>query len=269
MIAQLYKALLGIVCMASVACSTVQSPSPKDPLESFNRSMFAFNNTLDGALLKPIAKGYTAVVPKGARECVSNVFDNLKVPFSALNNVLQGKFQAACEDMARFVINTSLGLGGCFDIASEAGIPNHREDFGQTLGHWGVPAGPYIVLPVLGSSTLRDTAALISPTDKDVVRQNINHVPTRNTAMSLRIIELRAGLLKATDALDNMDVDKYSFVRDAHLSRRQNAVYDGDPPDEEQAKDVGTDTKVVNGPNAEDVKTAADSIFSTFLKLFR
>ena len=142
--------IVALAAWLCIGCATVGAPTPKDPLESYNRSMFMANAAVDLVVTKPIARGYVAVVPAPVRECVGNVFDNLKVPFSAINNLLQGKVQAACEDIARFTLNTVFGLGGCFDIATQAGIPNHKEDFGQTLGAWGVPAGPYLVLPFFG-----------------------------------------------------------------------------------------------------------------------
>jgi phospholipid-binding lipoprotein MlaA len=231
--------LLAVAAWLCVACVSVPTPNPKDPLESYNRTMFMANAAIDIVAFKPLARGYAAVVPAPVRECVGNMFDNLKVPFSALNNLLQGKVQAACEDVARFTMNTLFGLGGCFDVATEAGIPNHKEDFGQTLGYWGVPSGPYLVLPFFGSSNVRDglsTAgqfAMKNPIDRNVVSKDIDHVPTRNSALGLNIVNTRADLLPATDALEKMGVDEYAFIRDAAIRRRQNQVYDGNPPDDD------------------------------------
>ncbi len=231
--------MVALAAWLCIGCATVTTPNPKDPLESYNRSMFMANAAFDLVVTKPIARGYTAVVPAPVRECVGNVFDNLKVPFSAINNLLQGKVQAACEDVMRFAVNTVFGLGGCFDVATQAGIPNHKEDFGQTLGYWGVPAGPYLVLPFFGASNVRDGIATIgqfplkNPIDRNVITKDIHHIPTRNTALGLNVINIRADLLPATDALEKMGVDEYAFIRDAAIRRRQNQVYDGNPPDED------------------------------------
>ncbi len=268
----LKRILLSVLALLNFACATVDTPHPNDPFEGFNRAMFSFNEGADKVLVKPLARGYDAVMPQAAQDCVGNVFANLRVPFSAINNMLQGKLQAACEDIGRFVVNTAFGLGGCFDVATQLGLPNHREDFGQTLGRWGVPAGPYLVLPLLGPSNVRDSVAQFSPTDRDLVRQNMNHVPSRNSAMGLRLIDFRAGLLKTTDALEKMDVDQYSFIRNAQIARRQNAVYDGDPPDEDaKTGDVGKSAPDVN-PSSKDIKDAKDgveSIFSTIRRILR
>jgi phospholipid-binding lipoprotein MlaA len=231
--------IVAIAAWLCIGCATVTTPNPKDPLESYNRTMFKINAGVDLVALKPLARGYAAVVPAPARECVGNVFDNLKVPFSALNNLLQGKVQAACEDVMRFAVNTVFGLGGCFDVASKVGLPNHKEDFGQTLGYWGVPAGPYVVLPLLGSSNIRDGIATLgqiplkNPIDRNLISKDVQHVPTRNSALGLNLVNTRADLLPATDALEKMGVDEYAFVRDAAIRRRQNQVYDGNPPDDE------------------------------------
>jgi phospholipid-binding lipoprotein MlaA len=234
--------LMVVLALLSVGCASVSTPNPKDPFESYNRTMFKVNMAVDAAVTQPIARGYTAVVPNPLRECMGNMFDNLKVPFSALNNVLQGKFQAACEDVARFAVNTTAGVAGCFDVATKIGLPNHKEDLGQTLGAWGVPSGPYLVLPLLGPSNIRDGLATIgqmsvkTPIDRNVISQDVHHVPTRNTLLGVNLIQTRAELLPATDALKKMNVDEYAFVRDASISRRQNQVYDGNPPDEESSE---------------------------------
>lgn len=231
--------IIAIAAWLCIGCATVGTPNPKDPFESYNRSMFMANAAVDLVVTKPLARGYVAVVPAPVRECVSNVFDNLKVPFSAINNLLQGKGQAACEDLARFALNTVFGLGGCFDVATQAGIPNHKEDFGQTLGAWGVPSGPYLVLPFFGPSNVRDGIAtmgqipLKNPIDRNIITKDVHHVPSRNTALGLNLVNTRADLLPATDALEKMGVDEYAFIRDAAIRRRQNQVYDGNPPDED------------------------------------
>ena len=230
--------LVAILVILSVGCTSITTPNLKDPFESYNRTMFKVNTTVDAAITQPIARGYTAVIPSPVRDCVGNMFDNLKVPFSALNNVLQGKLQAACEDVTRFALNSTAGLAGCFDVATKVGLPNHKEDLGQTLAVWGVPAGPYVMLPLLGPSNVRDGLATIgqmainTPIDRNIITKDIDHIPTRNTLLGINLVQTRAELLPATDALKKMGVDEYAFVRDASISRRQNQVYDGNPPDE-------------------------------------
>jgi phospholipid-binding lipoprotein MlaA len=231
--------VLALAAWLCIGCVTVSTPNHKDPFESYNRSMFVANAAFDIVVTKPIARGYAAVVPEPVRDCVGNMFDNLKVPFSALNNLLQGKPQAACEDVMRFAINTVFGLGGCFDIATPAGLPNHKADFGQTLSVWGVPSGPYLVLPLIGSSNVRDAFATIgqiplkNPIDRNIITKDIHHIPTRNTLLGVDIINTRAGLLPATNALEKMGVDEYAFIRDAAIRKRLNKVYDGNPPDDD------------------------------------
>ncbi len=225
--------LLAIAAWLCIGCATVTTPNPKDPFESYNRTMFTANAAFDLVVTKPIARGYAAVTPAPVRECVGNIFDNLKVPFSAINNLLQGKPQAACEDVMRFAVNTVFGLGGCIDIATLAGIPSHKADFGQTLGVWGVPSGPYLVLPLLGSSNVRDALAKVAPIDRNVILKDVQHIPTRNSALGVDIINTRADLLPATDALEKMGVDEYAFVRDAAIRKRLNKVYNGNPPDDD------------------------------------
>jgi phospholipid-binding lipoprotein MlaA len=224
--------------------------------------MFKVNTAVDAAITEPIARGYTAVIPSPIRDCVGNMFDNLKVPFSALNNVLQGKLQAACEDVTRFALNTTAGLAGCFDIATKVGLPNHKEDLGQTLAVWGVPAGPYVMLPLLGPSNVRDGLARIgqmamnAPVDRNLISTDIEHIPTRNTLLGMNLIQARAELLPATDALKKMGVDEYAFVRDSSINRRQNQVYDGNPPDEPNSDDVtdnSSDSNSANEPTASTV----------------
>jgi phospholipid-binding lipoprotein MlaA len=229
--------MIGAFAWLCIGCATVTTPNPKDPLESYNRSMFIANAAVDVVVTKPIARGYVAITPAPLRECIGNMFDNLKVPFSALNNVLQGNIKDACEDVVRFATNTVFGLGGCFDIATTAGIPNHKQDLGQTLARWGVPSGPYLVLPFFGPSNVRDGIATIAqmplanPIDRNIITKDIHHVPTRNTVLGASVIQTRAELLPATDALEKMGVDEYTFVRDGAIRRRLNQIYKGNPPD--------------------------------------
>lgn len=202
---------------------------PADPWEPVNRRVFAFNEGVDKAVVKPVAGAYRKAVPELVRQGVENVFGNITDVWSVVNHLLQGKPQSAGEMTMRVLLNTGLGIAGLLDIASEAGLHRQPEDFGQTLGRWGVGAGPYVVLPFFGPRTLRDTAAL--PLDWRASLQSLPHEPRVRWSLSgLDTIQTRAGLLDATRLVDQVALDKYSFVRDSHLSRRRSLVYDGDPP---------------------------------------
>jgi len=206
-------------------CATVEHPNPRDPWEGFNRQSYQFNEGVDRIVLKPAATLYRDKVPALMRTGVSNFFGNLGDAWSAVNSLLQLRLQDAEENFARFHINTMFGVLGIFDVASELNIDRHREDFGQTLGRWGVPAGPFIMLPLLGPSTLRDTIAL--PVDRryDVVSR-IDPNGTRVLTYSVRAVNTRANLLRVGDVLEEVSLDKYSFMRDAHLQRRRAEVFD-------------------------------------------
>ncbi|MEF7616440.1 VacJ family lipoprotein [Aquincola sp. MAHUQ-54] len=200
-----------------------------DPFEGFNRSVFSFNEAVDAAVLKPVATGYRNAVPEIVRGWVSNFFGNIGDVWSLVNLALQGKPRQAYDMTVRVTTNTVLGLGGILDIATEAGLERHSEDFGQTLGWWGVPSGPFLVLPLLGPSQIRETAAL--PLDMGWDSSFVQHDPTRYSLLVLEVIDTRASLLTATGLLDTVALDKYSFVRDAYVQRRQSLVYDGNPPE--------------------------------------
>lgn len=205
--------------MLLTGCAT-SSTHPQDPYEGFNRAMFRFNDVVDEAVLKPVATGYQNVTPDFMQTAVSNFFGNLGDVWTAANNMLQGKVQEGLSDTMRVLVNTTLGFGGILDIASEAGMSKHREDFGQTLGVWGVPSGAYLVLPLIGSSTVRDTAALPADFAGDPWQYN-NNVSVRNTGTALRIVDERAALLGASNLVEDVALDKYAFVRDAWLQRRE------------------------------------------------
>lgn len=226
--AGLWAGLLALALLQG--CAT--GPNPRDPFEPFNRSMARFNEGLDEAVVKPVAQAYQGVVPSPVRTGVNNFFGNLSDVWSFVNNVLQAKPEAAVDSLMRVGVNTVLGMGGLLDWATEMGIERHREDFGKTLGRWGVGTGPYLVLPVLGSSTVRDSAALIVDSKGDLVMQ-IDHVSTRNSLYVLRAVDLRASLLRAGDVLDQAALDKYSFTRDSYLQRR-GAVLDANGEIEER-----------------------------------
>lgn len=230
---------LGLACVGAVllaGCATGPKVNPADPLEPFNRTMFEFNDVLDRHVLKPVATTYRDLTPSPVQRGVGNFFGNLEDAWSVVNNLLQIKPEGAANSLMRVAVNTVFGFGGLLDIASEMEIPRHTEDFGQTLGRWGVGPGPYVVLPLLGPSTLRDTAA--RPTDwrGDVAAQQ-DDMALRNSLVTLRLVDTRARLLRAGDMLEDASFDKYTFLRDAYLQRRRNAVYDGNPPEEAEDTD--------------------------------
>ena len=204
-------------------CASGPQANPADPLEPFNRSVYNFNEGLDRAVLKPVATAYQNVTPAPVRTGVTNFFENLSDAWSFVNNVLQAQPVEAADTFFRFTTNTFWGLGGIFDVASEMKIPKHKEDFGQTLGTWGVGAGPYVVLPLFGPSTVRDSAGLVVDLQGNLLSQ-ANNVPARNSLTGLRLVDTRANLLSAGNLLDQAALDKYAFTRDAYLQRRQSLI---------------------------------------------
>ncbi|MEQ1775787.1 MAG: VacJ family lipoprotein [Burkholderiales bacterium] len=207
------------------------STNPRDPMEPMNRAFYSFNDGLDNAVLKPVAEGYRAVLPSFARTGVSNFFANINDVLIALNNLLQGKIVNAISDLGRVVINTTVGILGLMDPATELGLEKHNEDFGQTLGYWGIGDGAYIVIPLLGPSNVRDALGKVVDFKTDPVTY-INHIRTRNVLWGTRIISNRADLLDTSKILEAAALDPYEFVRDAYLQRRRNLVHDGSPPPE-------------------------------------
>ena len=208
-----------------------------DPWESWNRKVFKFNDTLDRHIVIPVAKGYKWLLPDPAEKGVSNVFANLREVRTIVNDVLQAKLKQAGSDTGRLLINSTAGIGGLFDVASSIGLERHDEDFGQTLGYWGVESGPYIVMPFLGSFTLRDGVGRVGDATVDYVRQ-IDHIPTRNQVRLARAIELRARLLAAEEFVTG---DRYAFIRNAYLQRREFLVKDGVVDDEFGEEDFDED----------------------------
>ncbi len=223
--------LLGAVLLLQ-ACSAVPYKDPRDPMESWNRTVFGFNDAVDGAVVKPVATAYKNTLPSWMRTGVENFFNNLEDVWSGVNNALQFRGLDTADSFGRFLINTTFGFGGFLDIASEMKMERHPANFGLTLGRWGMGAGPYVVLPLLGSSTLRDTAALSIDIKGNPVR-NVNDDDVRNGLTVLNLVDKRSQYLKAGDVVSEAALDKYSFTRDAYLQRRRNQVYDGNPPDEE------------------------------------
>ncbi len=210
-------------------CAT--SGNVRDPVEGFNRAMFAFNDGIDKAIIKPVAQGYEAALPSPVRTGVSNFFGNIDDIFIAANNLLQGKVPEALSDVGRVLINSTVGLLGVIDVASEAGLEKHDEDFGQTFGRWGVGDGAYLVLPLFGPRTLRDTFGLVLDVKADPVSQ-LSDVSPRNTLTVTRGIDERARLLSTDKIVEEAALDRYSYIRDAYLQRRRSKIFDGNPPRE-------------------------------------
>jgi phospholipid-binding lipoprotein MlaA len=232
---------LGLLLGAALltGCATVANPDPRDPLESYNRSMTTFNEHVDAMVLKPVAIAYKEVTPAPVRTGVSNFFANLGDVWSFVNNVLQLRGEAAASTFMRVNVNTFMGIGGVLDIASELGIDRYKQDFGLTLGYWGMGTGPYLVLPILGPSTVRDTLAL--PVDmKGNVVSYVDPVSARNSLYALRIVDTRANLLRASSVLDSAALDKYSFTRDVFLqvrSQQAGTPFNGDDKSEANGND--------------------------------
>lgn len=229
--------LLLITSLLSAYAAAGDTTDNNDPLEGYNRVAHGFNKALDTVILKPTAKVYDTLIPAGISHGVTNVFSNANDITVILNDLLQFKFRQAASDFGRFALNTTVGVGGVFDVASLADIEKHHEDFGQTLGSWGVGSGPYLVLPFFGPSSMRDALGLFADSQVDVVPM-INHVPTRNQIIGTRIVDKRAQLLKAEKVLAAAALDEYSFMRDGYLQHRKNQVIDG------IAVDVGDDFDV-------------------------
>lgn len=226
MVRWIMRCMTLLLIVSLVGCASTRNPH--DPLEGFNRRMFQFNDAVDNVAVKPAAIVYRSMTPSFVQTGVGNFFGNLADVPTMANNVLQGKFENGLTDFMRIALNTTMGLGGVLDIASEAGLQKHREDFGQTFGKWGVPSGPYVVLPIFGPSTMRDT--LIMPLDWNADLWVRAHGPLRSTGAVLRLIDQRAALLDASTLIEEAALDRYEFVRDAYLQRRENHVYDGEIP---------------------------------------
>ncbi|PCI60949.1 MAG: ABC transporter [Methylophilaceae bacterium] len=216
-----------LLVMLATGCAT---QSNRDPLESVNRGVYKFNDITDRAILKPVASAYKTVTPSPIRKGFSNFFNNLSSITTVLNDILQLKFANAFTDAGRFVINSTFGLAGFIDVASMDNIPVHKEDFGQTLGHWGVGNGPYLVLPILGSSTLRDATGFVvdrATSDPITYTHNIGEIRLHNQLRAAQLLVGRTELLDASDFVDTAALDPYSFTRDAYLQRRASQVQDG------------------------------------------
>jgi phospholipid-binding lipoprotein MlaA len=237
------RAALGIVCVLSVsACVTLppNSPrSPQDPWESWNRGVYKVNDKLDRAVAKPVARTYVRIVPQPIRTGVTNFFDNLDTPTVMINDALQGKFLAAGNDLGRFLFNSTVGLAGLLDPATSAGMAKNNEDFGQTLGHWGVHAGPFVELPILGPSDLRDAPSRVVDSYTNP-RQYVKNTWIKYGLWLPALVDTRARLLPLDETLTHV-YDPYAFVRDAYLQRRAYLVSDGQDTGEEPLVDPGDD----------------------------
>ena len=217
-----------LISAALTACASARDP--RDPLEPLNRGVYKFNEAVDKAVLKPVAKGYKAVVPPPLQTGVTNFFSNFTDVTSAINDLLQGKIRAAASDVGRIAVNSTVGILGVFDVASRIGFEKHNEDFGQTLGAWGVAPGPYLVLPFLGPSDFRDTVGLVAEYYTDPEFYLFTHSPENWIVFGTRVINLRANLLDSERIFDVAAMDKYAFLRDAYLQRRRSRIFDGRPP---------------------------------------
>ncbi len=243
---------IGVAALALTACSTVQTPSKDDPWEGFNRTVYTFNDKVDQYALKPVAKGYVKITPQPVRDSVTNFFANIGDVYNAANNLLQLKITDGVEDIMRIVINTVFGVGGLFDVATLAKLPKHNQDFGLTLGHYGVPAGPYIVLPLFGPSTVRDGVGLVG----NYFINPLTYVDPAALSWGLyglNVVSTRANLLGASDLLEGAAIDKYSFVRNTYLQRRRYLLSDGHASSDSSLPDYG-DTPP---PNYEDADQGA------------
>ena len=235
-----------LVSLALGGCaSTQRERNPQDPLEPFNRGMYKFNDAVDKAILKPVAKGYNTVIPEPGKIMVRNFFSNLDDIIVTINDLLQLKFSQAASDGTRVLFNSTFGVLGIINITDR--LEKHNEDFGQTLGYWGFSSGPYIVLPFFGPRTFRDSVGLYVDSYSSPIRL-VPNIPTRNEMYVTRTISLRAGLLDQENILDEAAIDRYAFIRDAYLQQRQSLVYDGNPPrekfDDEENSDLPDKTSI-------------------------
>lgn len=222
--------LLGLT---GCATTNVGNGSAHDPWEGYNRAMFAFNEKLDQVVIKPVAQGYEWVMPTGVNIIITNFFDNIEEVAIAVNNLLQGKVKEAGSDLGRLALNSSLGIGGLVDVATDMGMEKHNEDFGQTFARWGMGDGPYFVLPIIGSSTVRDTFGRLADWPTDPVTW-VDPDGLHYALVGLRQIDTRADLLPAEKVVEAGAIDKYNYVRDAYLQHRRYLIYDGQPPREKE-----------------------------------
>ena len=230
-----YKQVLLLAIAIVLSGCASQGANKDDPWEGWNRGMYKVNKAIDTAIAKPLTKGYKAVTPDIVEDGVSNIFSNLEDVPTMVNNLLQGKVGDSFSDLGRIILNSTIGIAGIWDPASKMGLEKHDEDFGQTLGAWGVGSGPYVVLPLLGPSTLRDTAGLPVNSLMDPI-QEVDHIPTRNQIKLMELINRRSGLLELEKQLEDA-IDEYAFVRDVYLQNREYRVLDGDVPFDDECEE--------------------------------
>lgn len=223
----LSAALAAVVISGLPGCATT-ADNPKDPYEGFNRAMFSVNEGID-TVAKPIAQGYDAAAPLPVKASVGNFFGNIADVWTAVNNFLQGKGGEGLSDVGRVLVNTTIGIGGVFDVASEMGLEKRAEDFGQTLGKWGVGEGSYLFWPLIGPRTTRDTFGWVVDSYADPV-MGLDNVALRNSLAGVRLVDRRASLLASDKVVEQAAFDKYNYIRDAYLQNRRSAVFDGSPP---------------------------------------
>lgn len=231
-------ALIAMLALLNGCASTYDNP--QDPYEGYNRAMYTFNDTLDKAVIKPVAQGYDFIVPEPISWGISNFFSNLNEITVIVNDLLQGKFEQAAQDTGRFALNSTVGVFGIFDVAGHAGYKKNNEDFGQTLGVWGAEPGAYVVLPLFGPRTVRDSFGLVG----DMITDPVMYVEgddARFALIATRLIDTRAKFLQTDKVLDAATDDEYTYVREAYLQRRLNLVYDGNPPATEDDFDLFDD----------------------------
>jgi phospholipid-binding lipoprotein MlaA len=237
------RRIVAVIGMALLSTGCATSGNPKDPIEGFNRAMFAINDGVDQAVLRPVAVGYDTVLPSPVKQGVTNFFGNIGDVFTAVNNILQGKVADGVSDFGRVLLNSTVGLFGLIDVASDVGMEKHDEDFGQTFGRWGAGSGAYVVLPLMGPSSVRDVLGSVVDSNTSLIPQ-VNDVSVRNSLMALNLIDKRAGFLAADKVVEAAALDKYSYVRDAYLQRRNNLVHDGNPPREREDASIWTEEDV-------------------------
>lgn len=244
------------------ACTTVKNPTPGDPLESYNRTMFDVNEKVDKAVFRPVAKGYETVVPQPVRSCIHNIFGNLGDIWSGINSMLQGRGLDFVNTMGRVLFNSTVGLGGCFDVASKTGAKKIPNDFGITLGVWGFNDGAYVVLPILGASSIRDSFGLLGDATGTMLTSTtpwaVENIPLRNALVGVQALDRRASLLTADDIASDVAIDKYAFIRDAYKQNRrallrskfENEITDGTPDTGYLFVDMTESGNVVPGQEA-------------------
>ncbi len=232
--------MLAVLVAAGCASNSSRVTDPRDPLEPFNRAVYRFNTDFDNAFMRPLAKGYKAITPEPVDRGITNFFGNIDDVTSFVNNVLQFKMSRAGSDLGRIFMNSTVGVLGFFDVATNAGLPSYKEDFDQTLGYWGLEPGAFVMLPILGPSSIRGTIGWAG----DIVTDPFFSIETGDIYwgfVGLRMVDYRADRLAAGDILVDASLDPYTFLRDAYLQRRQNLVYDGNPPESEEGGDIWED----------------------------